>query len=146
MVLQENELYVNLKKCHFMTNKLRFLGYIVGDDGIHVDDQKIQAIWDWPSPKTVTEVHNFHGLATFYRRFIQNFSSNIVAPITNCLKKEKFEWIKEAEISFAEIKDRLSSAPVLALPDFDKVFELECECLMPMGLESVVFYLKKVNQ
>ncbi|XP_010275023.1 PREDICTED: uncharacterized protein LOC104610208 [Nelumbo nucifera] len=83
--LRENKLYANLNKCIFMSDNLLFLGFIVSKDGVKVDEEKVKAIREWPTPSTVTDVRRFHGLATFYKRFIKNFSS-IMAPITECLK------------------------------------------------------------
>ena len=66
-VLQTNALYINLKKCNFMTTSLIFLGFVVSSQGIHVDEEKVRAIRDWPVPKSATEERSFHGLATFYQ-------------------------------------------------------------------------------
>ncbi|KAK1601925.1 hypothetical protein QYE76_027030, partial [Lolium multiflorum] len=125
--LRDARLYGNLEKCTFCTNRVAFLGYVVTAQGIEVDPAKIEAIESWPQPKTVTQVRSFLGLAGFYRRFVKDFGS-IAAPLNELTKKDvPFVWGDAQQDAFMILKDKLTHAPLLQLPDFNKTFELECD-------------------
>ncbi|CAA7393046.1 unnamed protein product [Spirodela intermedia] len=126
IILQQNELFINLKKYKFLTSSLVFMRYVICVDSIEVDEEEVEAIKDWLILKSIDDVRSFHGLASFYRRFIRTFSS-IIAPITECMKRENFQWIDVTNRSFILIKEKLSFVPILTLSNFDKLFKVECD-------------------
>jgi hypothetical protein len=152
LVLRKEQLYANLEKCTFCTDKLVFLGFVVSTHGIEVDESKIEAIKNWPTPINVSQVRSFHGLASFYRRFVKDFSA-IASPLNELTRKNvQFVWGQSQENAFQELKKRLTEAPLLALPDFTKAFEVECDAsgigiggvLMQEG-KPVAYFSEKLN-
>ena len=119
-----------------------FLGYVVSAKGIEVDEEKVKAIKKWPTPKSITEIRSFHGLASFYRRFVKDFST-LAAPLSEIVKKSMgFKWGSEQDHAFIEIKERLCGAPLLALPDFSKTFGIECDALR-IGIGAILMQEKQ---
>ena len=111
-------------KCHFAAARVNYLGHVVSKDGVSVDPAKIDLVKNFPTPKSQHDVRSFLGLANYYRRFVKNFSQ-IAAPLNDLLKKDtKMNWNASAEEAFQTLKQALTSAPVLAFPDFAKQFIL----------------------
>ena len=110
---------------------------MISKDGISVDLSKIEAVSKWSAPTNVSEIRSFLGLAGYYRRFVEGFSS-LAAPLTTLTKKDKkFEWTQKCEQSFLELKRRLTSAPILILPSGDEEFIIYCDA-SKIGLGAVL--------
>eukprot|EP00253_Pinus_taeda_P009630 PITA_09630 len=127
--LRKHKLCANLEKCTFGTTQVQYLGYIIDEQGVHVDPTKIQVIQDWPSPTTLKELHSFLGLANFYHRFVLGFS-HITWPlsqVTNGGAKEKLFWSEYQQKAFTNLKYRLCSAQMLALLDMQQPFEVKTD-------------------
>ncbi|GJZ33501.1 putative reverse transcriptase domain-containing protein [Tanacetum coccineum] len=142
-LLKKEELYAKFSKCEFWIPKVQFLGHVIDSEGIHVDPAKIESIKDWTSPKSPTEIRQFLGLAGYYRRFIEGFSK-IAKPMTKLTqKKVKFEWGDKQEAAFQLLKQKLCSAPILALPEGSEDFIAYCDA-SKKGLGAVLMQREKV--
>ncbi len=125
--LRKHQLYAKFSKCEFWLRQVGFLGHILNQEGVAVDPEKVKAILDWKPPANVTDVRSFLGMAGYYRRFIEGFST-VAKPITQLLKKDKkFVWTEACEQRFQELKKKLTTAPVLTVPDIHKSFEVYCD-------------------
>ncbi|CAN6712729.1 unnamed protein product [Malus baccata var. baccata] len=123
----ETNLVLNWEKCHFMVKQGIVLGHIISEKGIEVDKSKIDLVRHLPSPTSVREVRSFLGHAGFYRRFIKDFSK-IAQPLCRLLQKEvAFEFTKECTASFNQLKELLTTAPIIVPPDWSLPFELMCD-------------------
>jgi hypothetical protein len=103
-----------------------YLGHVISKEGVVMDLEKVCAVLDWPVPESVRAVRAFLGLASYYRRFIRDYST-LAAPLTKLTKKGGFRWDEEAEAAFRELQRALTTAPVLQLPDFASDFIAECD-------------------
>nr|KAJ0192365.1 hypothetical protein LSAT_V11C800454700 [Lactuca sativa] len=142
-LLRNEKLFAKFSKCEFWLREVQFLGHVVNEQGIKVDPAKIEAIEKWEPPRTPLEVRSFLGLAGYYRRFIQDFS-RIAAPLTTLTRKNvKFEWKPEQDNAFNVLKEKLSSAPVLSLPEGNDGFVVYSDA-SKLGLGCVLMQNGKV--
>ncbi|GJZ32684.1 putative reverse transcriptase domain-containing protein [Tanacetum coccineum] len=142
-LLKKEKLYAKFSKCDFWLESVQFLGHVIDSKGVHVDPAKIEAIKNWATPTTPTEVRQFLGLAGYYRRFIEGFSL-ISKPLTKLTQKnKKYEWSEDEEEAFELLKQKLCCAPILALPEGSEDFVVYCDASLK-GFGAVLMQREKV--
>jgi hypothetical protein len=141
--LKADQLYAKFSKCEFWITKVAFLGDVISTSGVSVDLRKVKDVLNWMSSTNVIEIQSFLGLASYYQRFIKDFSK-IAKPMMKLLEKNKdIDWTKECQASFEELKKQLTSAPVVILPDISKTFDIYCDTSQ-QGLGCVLMQEGKV--
>jgi hypothetical protein len=151
--LQQENLLINFKKSSFMKKELIYLGFVISLNELNMDPEKLKSIRDWLLPKNKFEVRSFHGLASFYKKFIINFSG-ISTPMMDTIKKrhKSFHWTEEAEKSFELLKEKIIEQPVLVLPDFSKTFQVRCDtsgfvirAVLSQDNRLIAYFSEKLN-
>ncbi|GKB39029.1 reverse transcriptase domain-containing protein [Tanacetum coccineum] len=142
-LLKKEKLYAKFSKCDFWIHIVQFLGHLIDSQGLHVDPAKIEAVKNWASPTTPTEIRQFLGLASYYRRFIKDFSK-IAKSLTELTQKnKKYIWGEDQESAFQLLKQKLCEAPILALPEGNDDFVVYCDA-SHQGLGAVLMQREKV--
>ena len=125
--LRKAGLYAKFSKCEFFVPETKFLGLLVGQDGVRMDPDKLATIKTWETPKKLSDVQAFIGFANFYRRFVRDFSK-LTRPLVNLTKKDvPFKWTPECEAAFQALKATFTEAPVLAHFNWAKEIILETD-------------------
>ena len=155
--LQLNGYYANPDKCEFFQSEVHFLGHVISADGVAVQQHKVDAVAEWPTPQSVSDVRRYLGLTGYYRRFVAGYSG-ITAPLSDLLRKDApFVWGQKEQEAFVRLKATLASAPVLATPDNTKPYTVHTDASgYAVGatlsqensegvLQPVAFLSKKMN-
>ena len=125
--LEENDLYMKPEKCTWKVQKVNFLGVVMGQEKIEMEEDKVAGVLNWPVPKTVIDIRKFLGLTNYYRRFVKDFAK-LAQPLNNLTRKEeKWRWGSEQQDTFEQLKQVFTSRPLLVTPDIDKEFRVEAD-------------------
>jgi hypothetical protein len=151
--LQQEKLLINLKKSSFMKIELIYLGFVISSNELKMDPKNVRGIREWLLPRNIFEVISFHGLASFHRNFIRNFSG-IFVPMMDTVKKrhEFFHWTKEEKKSFKLLKEKITGQPILVLPYLGKTFQVRCDAsgfvigvVLSQDNRPVSYFSEKLN-
>ena len=124
--LREHKLSLKPEKCWFSKKEIKFLGLIISEDSIKMDEGKVEAIKDWPEPQNKKELQQFLGFINFYQQFIEGFAK-IAKPLTKLTGKEEWLWEKEQEKAFQGLKSQIAKEITLAIPADEGQFHIEVD-------------------
>ncbi|WVZ89126.1 LOW QUALITY PROTEIN: hypothetical protein U9M48_035574 [Paspalum notatum var. saurae] len=148
--LRANSLVLKKSKCFFGESSVAYLGHVVSRTGVSMDAGKVQAVVDWPTPKSVRALRGFLGLAGYYRKYVKDYGA-IAAPLNHLLQKDGFQWTAQADAVFQQLKTALTTAPVLVLPNFVRLFVVECDAsgagcgvVLHQGDRPVAFFRREL--
>ena len=125
-ITERYNLYFKQSKCDFNMEKIPILEVIVGKGQVQMETDKVKTVKKWKTPTKIKEVESFPGFANFYRQFIKNFS-HIAKPLNKLKEKKEWKWEEEQQRAFDELKDKITSQPVLALPKREGKFQVETD-------------------
>jgi len=125
-LLFQGQFVLKISKCSFAHTQVEYLGHVVSYQGVQPVASQVQAIQHWPVPHTTRALRSFLGLAEFYRRFIRGYAT-LATPLTSLMTNEPFLWFLEAQLAFSKLKEALSSASVLSIPNFTLRFTVETD-------------------
>lgn len=136
LILRSHQFYIKPSKCDFEKESVEYLGHVISNERVRVDSKKIEAMQSWPQPATLTELRGFLGFTGYYRKFVQDYGI-IARPLTAMTKKGLFVWTKEGREAFEKLKQAMTTTPVLALPNFEVLFEVHTDA-SDVGIGAVL--------
>jgi len=126
-LLQKNNLFLKPEKCEFKKTEVEYLRVIISQNSVKMDPVKVAGVTEWPIPSNRKEVQSFLGFTNFYCRFIQGFS-HLARPLFDLTRKNmEWRWGAEEQLAFNSLKEQITMAPILALPDNSRPFRIEAD-------------------
>jgi len=126
-LLRKHNLFLKPKKCKFEKTEVEYLGVIISQNSVKMDPVKVAGVTEWPTPSNRKEVQSFLGFTNFYRRFIQGFS-HLAHPLFDLTWKDtEWRWGAEEQLAFDSLKEQITTAPILALPDNSRPFQIKAD-------------------
>lgn len=120
-------LTINPEKCHFCVPEVKYLGFVVNENGLHIDPDKVSPVLQFPAPKNISQLRRFIGMTSWYRRFVESYA-DVAEPLTRLLRtSQRWNWGPEQQTAFDGLKYALATAPVLIFPNFNERFKLQTD-------------------